>query len=116
MRIEVYEILATNSLSGSRIIINDNFKMLEEGLNSLYNNIDIDAEGKMTIANIEDISAKNIEATAFLKVTKLVDNDGNPWAEIKKVGDYSHLFLLDENGSLSLDVNTLLQNVNALIN
>ena len=63
MRIDVYEILTTNSLSGSRIIINDNFKMLAEGLNSLYNNIDISDDGKMSLNNIKTINCETAKIT-----------------------------------------------------
>ena len=97
MRIEVYEILATNSLSGSRIIINDNFKMLEEGLNSLYNNIDIDEEGKMTINDIYEMSTHKLTVSDNQNKTSLiVDENGHLW--IKGVGE----------GSEMIDVNTVL--------
>ena len=97
MRIEVYEILATNSLSGSRIIINDNFKMLEEGLNSLYNNIDIDEEGKMTINDIYEMSTHKFTVSDNQNKTSLVvDENGHLW--IKGVGESSEM----------IDVNTVL--------
>lgn len=100
MRIEVYEILATNSLSGSRIIINDNFKMLEEGLNSLYNNIDIDEEGKMTINDIYEMSTHKLTVSDNQNKTSLiVDENGHLW--IKGIGE----------GSEMIDVNTVLSNL-----
>lgn len=39
--IKVTEILGTDSIAGSRIIINDNFSMLQSGLNNILNLIDI---------------------------------------------------------------------------
>lgn len=93
MRIDVYEILSTNSLSGSRIVINDNFKMLEEGLNTLYDivNIDEDTE-KVSITNLESISTKLNQQRKQTVCMKIDQTTG-------------HLILLDENGELALDVN-----------
>ena len=93
MRIDVYEILSTNSLSGSRIVINDNFKMLEEGLNTLYDivNIDEDTE-KVSITNLESISTKLNQQRGQTVCMKIDQTTG-------------HLILLDENGELALDVN-----------
>lgn len=100
MRIDVYEILTTNSLSGSRIIINDNFKMLAEGLNSLYNNIDIDDDRKMSLndikmLNCETVNTKNANISNYSNGTKVC----------MKIDENGHLILLDENGDLKLDVN-----------
>ena len=100
MRIDVYEILTTNSLSGSRIIINDNFKMLAEGLNSLYNNIDIDDDGKMSLNNIKTIDCE----TANIKNAN-ISNYSNGTKVCMKIDENGHLILLDENGDLKLDVN-----------
>lgn len=93
MRIDVYEILSTNSLSGSRIVINDNFKMLEEGLNTLYDIVNID-EGteKVSITNLESISTKLNQQRKQTVCMKIDQTTG-------------HLILLDENGELALDVN-----------
>jgi hypothetical protein len=98
MRIDVYEILSTNSLSGSRIIINDNFKILEEGLNSLFNNIDIDDDGNMTLNNIAGITTHKFEVTDGANKTSLiVDEHGH--LLIKKVGTTNEM--LDVNAILS---------------
>lgn len=93
MRIDVYEILSTNSLSGSRIVINDNFKMLEEGLNTLYDIVNI-GEGteKVSITNLESISTKLNQQRKQTVCMKIDQTTG-------------HLILLDENGELALDVN-----------
>lgn len=93
MRIEVYEILSTNSLSGSRITINDNFKMLEEGLNNLYEIVNVDNEtGKVSLTNIETISTRINQQRRQTVCMKIDQTTG-------------HLILLDENGELALDVN-----------
>lgn len=93
MRIEVYEILSTNSLSGSRITINDNFKMLEEGLNNLYEIVSIDDDTeKVSLTNIEKISTKLNQQRKQTVCMKIDQTTG-------------HLILLDENGELALDVN-----------
>lgn len=92
MRIEVYEILATNSLSGSRIIINDNFKMLEEGLNSLFTNIHIN-EGKLSVNDLEEVS---------------IEVNGNTKPCLKIDQSNGHIIILDKEGNLTIDVNELL--------
>lgn len=95
MRIDVYEILSTNSLSGSRIVINDNFKMLEEGLNNLYNivNVDEDTE-KVNITNLESISTKLNQKNKQTVCMRIDQTTG-------------HLILCDELGEL--DVNNILR-------
>jgi len=103
MRIDVYEILTTNSLSGSRIIINDNFKMLADGLNSLYSNIGIDDDGKMSLNNIKTLNCETASIT-----NANIRNFSNGINVCMKIDENGHLLLLDENGQLTLDVNTLL--------
>lgn len=103
MRIDVYEILTTNSLSGSRIIINDNFKMLADGLNSLYSNIGIDNDGKMSLNNIKTLNCETASIT-----NANIRNFSNGTNVCMKIDENGHLLLLDENGQLTLDVNTLL--------
>ena len=98
MRIDVYEILSTNSLSGSRIILNDNFKMLEEGLNSLYNNIDIDEDGKMTISDIAELSTHKLVVT---------DNSNNNTLIVDENG---RLLIKGNNGNM-INVNDVLSNL-----
>lgn len=98
MRIDVYEILSTNSLSGSRIILNDNFKMLEEGLNSLYNNIDIDEDGEMTISDIAELSTHKLVVT---------DNNNNNMLIVDENG---RLLIKGNNGDM-INVNDVLSNL-----
>ena len=100
MKIDIYEILSTNSLSGSRIIINDNFKLLADGINRLYNNINIDEDDNMIISDIKEISTdtaniKNLNADNYSKNNQVC----------MKLDDNNHLIILDENGELTLDVN-----------
>lgn len=100
MRIDVYEILSTNSLSGSRIIFNDNFRMLADGINALYNNIDIDDHENMSIHDIKKLSANEAEINV-VKTNKI----SNSQKVCMSIDEHGHLILLDENGSLTLDVN-----------
>ncbi len=101
MRIDVYEILTTNSLSGSRIIINDNFRMLAEGLNNLYGNIDIDDDGNMSLSKIKSINGEKADIQKA-NIAEFLNKTKTCMKFDEKTG---HLLILDENGDLTLDVN-----------
>lgn len=98
MSIKVYEILSTDSLAGSRLVINDNFTMLQDSLNALYNNITINDDSTMSI-NVEDANIKNF-----------VNDSGTTYMTFN---DKGHLILLDSAGKLTLDVNKFIENYNS---
>lgn len=109
MEINVYEILSTDSLSGSRIVINDNFKTLADGLNMLYNNITFDENKNMNLNNINSISSNEI-TTNTLSIRL---NDGRyiiPTTCLSFNED-GHLLIKGENGNIDLDVNAALFNI-----
>ncbi|WP_296864549.1 hypothetical protein [uncultured Methanobrevibacter sp.] len=109
MEINVYEILSTDSLSGSRIVINDNFKTLADGLNMLYNNITFDENKNMNLNNVNSISSNEI-TTNTLSIRL---NDGRyiiPTTCLSFNED-GHLLIKGENGNIDLDVNAALFNI-----
>lgn len=94
MRIDVYEILGTNSLSGSRIIINDNFKMLEDGINEILQYVDIegeDSEKTVNIKNIDSIDTKKItiDGKDFIRtkngVISIIDETNGEWITLNDI-------------------------------
>lgn len=73
MSIQITEIQGYNSISNSRIIINDNFNILAAGINDLIEIIDIE-EGiiNLTSYNTGTLSAKAINITGGLTASGLI--------------------------------------------
>lgn len=96
MSISVTTILGTDSLSGSRIVINDNFKVLADEINEIENYLDPDAG---TLANL------NGTTTATL----LVGSQANPYMQIT-ASVFNILRNVRSTGNITLEGGGLFRN------
>jgi len=96
MAISVTEILGTDSLSGSRIVINDNFNILASEINAIENYFNPTAG---TITNLNDVRT---EALRVGLSTVLLDINASTFDILVDVDI--------ENGDLSLNGGNLIRN------
>lgn len=96
MAISVTEILGTDSLSGSRIVINDNFNILASEINAIENYFNPTAG---TITNLNDVRTQSLRVGLS---TVLLDINASTFDILVNVDI--------ENGDLSLNGGNLIRN------